>query len=787
MPVRSVLAAASAVAAAAGIALFFRRVSRARSHNASAAHKEIEQLKNGCVDDPHEFVSRRFVRRAFFSSLSEDAWCAQEPTLRHVLEALDRSSVGDEDDGRIRKQRNATVKLWKLYAILWDVCMADDPLVATMVGDYRFNAFVADVSRKGRDAYIDALRELLHLLSTEIDARDLQHIPQQSVNYAFLARMVRLELLAKRSFDRYELATNHLFGPHLMLIQSASFHPWRSEGDANAFLRRLRAFPTQAEQIIAACRAGIANTVVLPLRSVEQIIQQCQGMQVRARGSVHDVSVFRTAAPHFERLGVDIEALESTLLVDVCPAYARLASFFEFEYLPHAQGKKNQSPLNYSTATGQDGSKSTSTYASALAYFSSLSGASPNRNASARSDAGQEALDPAEVHALGYKEVARINEEIKLAIEELSQERDFAGKIARDASLIEVIGYLDAKPALFPRDAQQIISTYEHILENARAKMVDEFFFPSAAEHELIVKPIEPFREDSAPPAHYFPGDDYVHEDDKTSSDISENSNQQAELDHGSALSTLSPGKAVLRRSNSSRHSKINHAAIFYANTSKPGTRPLYMMPVVALHEGIPGHHTQMAYIKSCGGEIGKEVYDANERRAATEVYSELFLPRVRRQSQGFTLGFLEGWGLYAEYLGEEMGMYSTPLERLGRLLAEIWRAARLVTDTGIHHFGWSRKQAARFLRDVAVLPEAEIDAELDRYLILPGQACANKLGELKFRSLKDKAQQQLGPAFSWCEFHHVVLRHGAVPLDILEQNVDAWLASQIEKPTLVS
>jgi uncharacterized protein (DUF885 family) len=187
-------------------------------------------------------------------------------------------------------------------------------------------------------------------------------------------------------------------------------------------------------------------------------------------------------------------------------------------------------------------------------------------------------------------------------------------------------------------------------------------------------------------------------------------------------------------------------------NTYDLPSRPLYNIPALTLHECAPGHSFQ----------------------AATALEQPAF-PKFRRNT--YFSGFGEGWGLYTEYLGEEMGIYRTPYERFGKLSYEMWRAVRLVVDTGIHHDGWTRQQAVEYLASRTALSAREVNTEVDRYISWPGQALAYKLGELTIRRVRAKAEKALGPQFDIRKFHDVVLSLGSVPLPVLEQRIDAFIA----------
>jgi len=193
----------------------------------------------------------------------------------------------------------------------------------------------------------------------------------------------------------------------------------------------------------------------------------------------------------------------------------------------------------------------------------------------------------------------------------------------------------------------------------------------------------------------------------------------------------------------------------YYVNLYQPEVRPKFEMEVLSVHESVPGHHLQIALAQELTG-----------------------LPEFRRNG-GFT-AFIEGWGLYSERLGYDMGLYTDPYSRYGQLVYDMWRAVRLVVDTGIHYFGWSRQRAIDYFLDNAAKSEADIINEIDRYIGWPGQALAYKIGQLKMMELRSKAEAALGDRFDIRSFHDHMLGAGALPLDILEARMDDWLAAQL-------
>ena len=195
----------------------------------------------------------------------------------------------------------------------------------------------------------------------------------------------------------------------------------------------------------------------------------------------------------------------------------------------------------------------------------------------------------------------------------------------------------------------------------------------------------------------------------------------------------------------------------YYVNLHQPEVRPKFEMEVLSVHESVPGHHLQIALAQELTG-----------------------LPEFRRNG-GFT-AFIEGWGLYSERLGYDMGLYTDPYSRYGQLVYDMWRAVRLVVDTGMHYFGWDRQRAIDYFLGNAAKTEADIVNEIDRYIGWPGQALAYKIGQLKMLELRGEAEVALGDQFDIRAFHDEMLGAGALPLDLLEERMDAWLARAVAK-----
>lgn len=306
-----------------------------------------------------------------------------------------------------------------------------------------------------------------------------------------------------------------------------------------------------------------------------------------------------------------------------------------------------------------------------------------------------------EIHAKGLAEVDRIQSEIMtiLAAEGYDVSQGFS--VAIEA--------LAADPKFYYEDSDagrsQILVDYQHILDEVNAGLGDAFRIRPEAGMEVVRIP--EFKEKTAPGAYY----------------------QQPAID-GSR-----PGR-------------------FYANLYDIKATPKYGMRTLAYHEGIPGHHFQIAVAMELEG-----------------------MPLIRKMAP-FT-AYIEGWALYSERLAWELGFQKDPFDNIGRLQAELFRAVRLVVDTGIHHSRWTREQAIDYMKKNTGMSDRDVTAEIERYIVMPGQATAYKVGMMKILELREKAKSALGDKFDLRDFHDVVLKNGAVPLDILETLVDRYIADK--------
>jgi len=303
-------------------------------------------------------------------------------------------------------------------------------------------------------------------------------------------------------------------------------------------------------------------------------------------------------------------------------------------------------------------------------------------------------LTPDEIHDLGLKEIKRIRSEMEGIIKKVEWEGDFDS----------FLNYLRTSPRFYYDNPEDLFNAYL-IMSKTIDPLLPKIFktFPRAP-YGVI-----PIPDESAP----FTTTAYYN--------------------------SPSPGRP----------------GYFYANLYKPESRPKYEIPVLTVHEAVPGHHFQIS------------------------IAQELENVPIFRKYMGIT-AFIEGWGLYSEELGDHIGLYDDPYDKFGQLTYDMWRAIRLVVDTGMHYKDWSREDAIKLFVDNSAKSLLDIENEVDRYIAWPGQALAYKIGQLKILELRNKAQSMLGDLYDIKDFHHEVLKRGSLPLDLLEFYIDEWIESTL-------
>ena len=553
-----------------------------------------------------------------------------------------------------------------LFDADWQWRMQNQPEYATMVGDYRFNASLSDTSLAAMKAGLIHERKALEQ-ARAID-RDKLNIQNQLSHDLFIyQKEQQLKAAAFVPFNPQPLTGVH--GIHIGFVQMVAQMPFASEADYRNYLSRLEALPLHVAGLIEQMREGMRTGWVPPktaLRTVPGILRRLrEGAATGALGQP-----FRQIPATIDKPVRDALALAgpAVLRARVIPALQELEDFVRTEYLPAARDSIAASAL----PRGLD------YYAYLTAHYTGTG------------------MSPADVHALGLKEVARIQALMPAAIAQTG----FSGSFSQFAAFAST----DAR--LFYTSEHALLARYRRII--ARTAEGLPKLFAALPKQELLVKP-------------------------------------------ATILAGADQAAAWYEAAGASR------PAAFVVNTGRLNAHPLWEMETLALHEALPGHHLQVAR--------AQEIAD---------------LPAFRRHT--WNVGYGEGWATYAETLGPELGLFKEAFSAFGHLNAELFRALRLVVDTGIHAKGWTRQQAVDFMAANSANPRADIEIEVDRYIAWPGQALGYKLGQLKIKALRDKSQAALGEAFDVRRFHAVILDNGPLPLPVLEQQVDLWLAGAARK-----
>ncbi|WLD12183.1 DUF885 domain-containing protein [Planctellipticum variicoloris] len=554
--------------------------------------------------------------------------------------------------------------LQKLFDDEWEYGLRESPTFASHLGDKRYNDRWPDVSPEAIARRQAHQRELLERLQ-QFDPGQLS--PSDRLNHRLFRWQAELDVEGQP------------FGWHLVPInQREGIQDEGSLGDSISFdavkdyedwLLRIERFPVYMDQTIGLLREGLKRGILQPQIVLKRVPQQIRRQIVEDPEQSLFYKPFRTFPKDLaeaERTRLQTAA-RTAIALHIVPAYQKLLTFFEDDYLP---GSLKDVGVWQVPQGGP-------LYSFAALQFTTTS------------------LTPDQIHEIGLQEVSRI----RAGMETIRQQVGFQG------TLPEFFEHLRTAPEFRFEKPQDLLQAYQ-----AFCKRVDPLLTRVFRKLPRIPYGVEAIPEHMAPDtttAYYRP-----------------------------------PAADGTR------------AGIYFVNLYQVETRPKYEIAALSLHEAVPGHHLQIAL--------------------ATEMEH---VPTFRRFT-GFT-AYVEGWALYSESLGDELGVYDDPYSKFGQLTYEMWRAVRLVVDTGIHHKHWSRDRAITFFRDNAAKSEQDIVNEIDRYISWPGQALAYKIGELKIRELRRKCQAELGDRFDLREFHDVVLRNGAVPLSVLEELVDEWLAEQ--------
>lgn len=467
-----------------------------------------------------------------------------------------------------------------------------------------------------------------------------------------------------------------------------NFHKVDDESDYLAYVSRLQKSTTAFDQLLERARAATANGVRPPKFAYEGVIDQSKKViagapftdgpdsALWADAQAKADALAEAGTVTAERAAELKDQARTALLESIKPAYERVIAFAE-EELPQA--------ADNATGVGSTQSNGAAYYAYQLRQNTTT------------------AMSAEEIHQLGLSEVARLRGEFEALQQQIGVEGDLQAFFAHVQA---------DKARLFPNTdegRQAYIDEATRVIDNIKQHLPEYFgLLPKA---DLVVKRVEPFREQDGAAQHYYPA-----------------------TPDGSR-----PG-------------------IYYAHLSDMNAMPKTELEVIAYHEGLPGHHMQISIAQELTG-----------------------IPKFRTQ-YGTTV-YSEGWGLYSEWLAKEMpGTYQDPYSEYGRLTSEMWRAIRLVVDTGLHAQGWTEQQAIDYFRANSSIPEAAIQSEVRRYLVNPGQATAYKVGMIRIQQLRRQAEEALGEGFDIRGFHDAVLGGGAMPLDLLEKRVQHWVDAEKAK-----
>ena len=493
------------------------------------------------------------------------------------------------------------------------------------------------------------------------------------------------QALAAVPFRRNQYAFDQMNGLQSFLPTFLiSFHAVDDESDMRAYIARVGEVPRVIDQLLAHAKASVAYGVRPPRFAYEGVVEQAQKV---IAGAPFDKGADSALWADMQRK-IDALVAKGTLTpgrAAALKAESRTALLTRF--LPA-----------YKTLIAWVRADLPNTTAQAQGV-----GAQPNGAAYYQHQLAQQtttALTAAEIHEIGLREVTRLRAEMIA----LKDRTGFKG------DLPAFFKFLGSDPRFrFPNtDAgrQGYLDAATAAIDNIKKELPNWFgLLPRA---DVVVKRVEPFREQDGAAQHYFPG---------------------------------TPDGA--------------RPGIYYAHLSDMGAMPKTELEVIAYHEALPGHHMQISIAQELEG-----------------------IPTFRRQA-GFT-AYVEGWALYAEWLAKQMpGTYQDPYSDFGRLTSEMWRAVRLVVDTGLHTMNWSQEQAIAYFTANTAVPLAAVRSEVQRYLVMPGQATSYKIGMLKIQELRAQAESELGERFDIRAFHDVVLGGGAMPLELLQRRVEGWIAER--------
>ena len=543
-----------------------------------------------------------------------------------------------------------------------------------------------DRSEEAMDRELAWRRESVAQMKEKFDPEALTEDARLSYEIWEL-ELARAEKGSEFRRHRYIFGRN---GAHTGLVNFIiNQHRVDEKSDMEAYISRVAAIAPTLDVLIARAKLAAADGIRMPGFAYDQTTSEIgrvlTGAPFSATGDSAlfadgkaKIAALQTATKITpEEAAALTEQLRAAMVDTMKPAYDRLAAWV-------AEDKVNASPTPQGAGALPNGE----------AYYNAM------LNLMTTTD-----MTADEIHQLGLSEVTRIHAEM----EKVKEEAGFKG------SLQEFFTFMRTdKQFYLPNNdagAQEYIDRATRHIEEMKLALPK--YFGRLPKADLIVKRVEPYREEPGGAQHY-----------------------QSGTPDGSR-----PG-------------------IYYAHLSDMNAMPTYMLEDIAYHEGLPGHHMQISIQQELEAETGPNK-----------------LPKFRTQ-YGYT-AYSEGWGLYSEALSREMGFLKDPYSHYGQLSGELWRAIRLVLDTGIHSKGWSEEQAVKYFTENSSIAEGAIASEVRRYITTAGQATAYKIGMIRLQQMRDKARAELGDKFSYPAFHDQILGGGALPLPVLEKKIDRWIAAQ--------
>lgn len=562
-------------------------------------------------------------------------------------------------------KKPANAPLLKLFDQVWQEDLADDPIMATQLGDNRYNDKLPDMSQAAVDARnarnFTRLATLRKIKKDKLEKEDL-------LNFDLFERAIN-DKINEATFKSYLYSIRSNEGPQ-QLAEVSEFAPFATVKDYDNWIARINASGVYFDQWIALLQVAVNERRVQPRVVINKVIEQIKPQLVtnpEESGFYAPFKKMPAGIPQAEQERLQAAAKAAIQTTGV-PAYQRFEKFLREVYLP---GSRDSVGIK-DTPDGEQ------YYRNRIAHFTTIYNQQPTN-----------------IHNIGQAEVKRIRAEMEKTLEGIN----FLG------NLDQFLVFLRTDDRFYYKTPEELFAAYEKTARAIEPQLPK--LFGKLPKTPFGIRAIPAASAPTTTTAYYQP----------------------PSLDG-------------------------SRQGYYYVNLYKPESRPIWEIEALTAHESVPGHHLQIALSYELKG-----------------------IPEFRRNA-GYT-GFIEGWALYSESLGSELGLYTDPFQKIGQLNYDMWRAVRLVVDTGIHQFGWTRDQAIYFFKQNTGKSDQDIQNEVDRYISWPGQALAYKLGQLKIQALRAEAEKALGARFDVRAFHDQILGSGALPLSVLETETRAWIAAQ--------